>query len=163
MREPQFTLSRNQRDELERRYKQTRERRISERMQAILLLDAGHNREQTARILQVSPKTITRWVRIFVHAGLETLCTLPEGNTDAALTAEQQAQFRVWLDAAVRTTKEAIAWVATTFAVDYSESGMRKLLQRLEYRYKKPAVIPAKADPAAQAAWRTSYAEKRGS
>lgn len=163
MREKLFTLTRSQRDDMERRYKQTYERRISERIQAILLLDAGHNRDQVARILHVNPKTITRWVHVFVDAGIDTLCTIQSGGNDAILTTPQQEQLVAWLDAAVRSTKEAIAWVETTFQVSYTESGMRKLLQRMGYRDKKPAQVPAKADPEAQAAWLTSYAEKRGS
>jgi transposase len=39
---------------------------------------------------------------------------------------------------------------------------MLKLLKRLGYRYKKPAQVPSKADRDAQAAWLTSYTEKRG-
>ncbi|RRR76204.1 MAG: hypothetical protein EI684_03440 [Candidatus Viridilinea halotolerans] len=163
MRKKLFTLTRNQRDDLERRYKQTAERRISERIQAILLLDAGHNRDAVARILHVNPKTITRWMHIFVDAGIETLCTIQSGGNDPILTQPQQEQLMAWLDSTVRSTKEALAWVETTFQVSYTESGMRKLLQRLGYRYKQPVPVPAKADPAAQAAWLTSYAEKRGS
>jgi transposase len=162
MREKLFTLTRSQRDTLERRYKQTSERRIAERIQAILLLDAGHNREQTARILRVNAKTITRWVQLFVQVDLETYCSLQSGGNDAMLTPEQQQQFCTWLDQQVRSTKEAIAWVETSFGVSYTESGMRKLLQRLDYRYKQPAQVPSKADPAAQAAWLDDYLEKRG-
>ena len=163
MREKLFTLSHKQRDDLERRYKQTSERRISERIQAILLLDAGHNREQVARILRVNPKTITRWIHIFVHLGIDTLCTLQSGGNEANLTALEQQQLSTWLDAGVRSTKEAIAWVETSFQVSYTESGMRKLLHRLDYRYKKPAPVPANADPEAQQAWLGQYAEKKGS
>jgi transposase len=162
MRAKLFTLTRSERDALERRYKQTHERRISERIQAILLLDAGHNRDQVAAILHVNPKTITRWVHVYVRAGINTLCTINSGGNDPILTTPQQEHLVAWLDSAVRSTKEAIAWVETTFAVSYTESGMRKLLQRLDYRYKKPAQVPAKSDPEAQAAWLTSYAEKRG-
>ncbi|MEI8164896.1 MAG: winged helix-turn-helix domain-containing protein [Chloroflexales bacterium] len=162
MREKRFTLTRSQRDDLERRDKQTPERRISERIQAILLLDAGHNREQVARILHVNAKTITRWVQIFVRSGMDILCTLQSGGNDSILTPTQQQQLTAWLDSTVRSTKEAIAWVEITFQVSYTESGMRKLLQRMGYRYKQPAPVPAKADPEAQAAWLTSYAEKRG-
>lgn len=162
MREKLFSLTRSQRDTLERRYKQTNERRIAERIQAILLLDANHKREQTARILHVSAKTITRWVKLFVRSDLDTFCTLQSGGNDAALSEAQQQQLSAWLDQQVRSTKEAIAWVEQTFEISYTESGMRKLLQRLDYRYKKPAQVPAKADPDAQAAWLESYAEKRG-
>jgi transposase len=163
MREKLFTLNRSQRDDLERRYKQTAERRSSERIQAILLRDAGHNRDAVARILHVNPKTITRWVHVFVDAGIAALCTIQSGGNDPILTTPQQEQLVAWLDVDVRSTQEAIAWVERTFAASYTESGMRKLLQRLDYRYKKPAQVPAKADPEAQAAWLTSYAEKRGS
>ena len=163
MREKLFGLSRCEREALEWRYKQTAERRISERIQAILLLDAGHNREQVARIVRVNPKTITRWMHIFVRHGSDALCTLHSGGNDANLTPEEQGQLATWLDAHIRTTKEAIAWVETRFAVSYTESGMRKLLQRMDYRYKQPVAVPAKADPLAQAAWLNSYAEKKGS
>lgn len=162
MREKLFSLSRTQRDDLERRYKQTAERRLSERIQAILLLDAGHNREQVARILHVNPKTITRWVRIFVRQGIDTLCTLQSGGNEPNLTPAEQQQLVAWLDAGVRSTKEAIAWVETTFQVSYTESGMCKLLQRLDYRYKKPVGVPANANLDAQRAWLEQYAEKKG-
>lgn len=162
MREKLFTLTRSQRDELERRYKQTSERRIAERIQAILLLDAGHNRDQTARILHLNPKTITRWVKLFVRVDLATYCSLQSGGNEAGLTEAQQQQLAAWLDEQVRSTKEVIAWVEQTFAFSYTESGMRKLLQRMDYRYKQPALVPAKADAEAQAAWLASYSEKRG-
>ncbi len=162
MRDKLFTLSHKQRDDLERRYKHTSERRISERIQAILLLDAGHNREQVARILHVNPKTITRWVQIFVRYGIDTLSTLHSGGNEPNLTQAEQQQLILWLDAGVRTTKEAIAWVEQQFDLQYSESGMLKLLKRLDYRYKQPAQIPSKADPEAQATWLRRYAAKRG-
>ena len=57
---------------------------------------------------------------------------------------------------------EAIAWVEEQFGLSYSDSGMRKLLKRLDYRYKQPAVLPAKADVEAQAAWVETYTAKRG-
>jgi transposase len=99
-------------------------------------------------------------VQIFVRYGIDTLCTLHSGGNEAHLTLVEQQQLIVWLDAGVRTTKEAIAWVESTFHVSYTESGMYKLLQRLDYRYKKPAPVPASADPDAQQVWLEQYAEK---
>ena len=57
---------------------------------------------------------------------------------------------------------KAIAWVEHQFDLQYSESGMLKLLKRLDYRYKQPAQIPSKADPDAQAMWLKRYSAKRG-
>ena len=78
------------------------------------------------------------------------------------MTTEQLEQFTTWLDEAVRSTNEAIAWVEQQFDLEYSESGMLKLLKRLDYRYKQPAQIPSKADPDAQALWLKRYSAKRG-
>jgi len=78
------------------------------------------------------------------------------------MTDEQVQQVTTWLDSDVRSTAEAIAWLEEQFDLSYSESGMRKLLKRLEYRYKQPSVLPAKADPEAQAAWVDTYTAKKG-
>ena len=48
------------------------------------------------------------------------------------------------------SAKDIVHWVAEQFGVRYSESGMTALLHRLGYVYKKPKIIPGKADRAAQ-------------
>ena len=163
MREKLFTLTRKQRDDMGRRYKQTSERRIADRIQAILLLDGGRNAGEVAQILRISQKTIKRWVKVFATYGLDELCTLKYEGSEAPLTPEHLTRFEAWLDESIRTTKEAVAWVEAEFNYSYSESGMVKLLARMGYSYKKPAQVPSKADPVAQAAWVDRYLEKRGS
>ncbi len=66
MREKLFTLTRSQRDDLWRRYKQTTERRVAERLNAILLLDEGRSRGDVRAVSHLHPKTLKRWI---------TLCT----------------------------------------------------------------------------------------
>ena len=161
MRAPLFKLTHSQRDDLQRRYKQAAERRVSERIHAILLLDSGRNRPEVADILQVHPKTIRRWVRIFVDQGMDALCTLDYKGQDELLSPEQFAQLKVWLDDGLHSCAEICAWVHEQFGYDYSDSGMIKLLKRHDYRYKKPAQVPAKADPVEQAAWVRAYTQKK--
>lgn len=134
MRKKLRPLTCGERDSLERRYKQTDKRRISERIQAILLLDAGHTREQVAHIVHVNPKTITRWVYIFMGAGIDALCTLQYTGNRGALSRAQQEWLAAWVEAKGRSPREAIEWVAQEFQVHYTESGMRKLLQRMQVR-----------------------------
>jgi transposase len=162
MREKLFTLSRSQREEMWRRFKQTNDRRVAERLHAILLLDSGQNAEAVSRILHVHPKTLKRWVKAFASGGEAGLTSFNYVGGDGWLTDAQQQRFTTWLDASVRSTAEAIAWVEEQFGYDYSDSGMRKLLKRLDYRYRQPDVLPAKADPEAQAAWVKTYTAKRG-
>jgi transposase len=162
MREHLFTLTRSQRDELWRRYKQAEDRRVAERIHAILLLDEGRSAADVSAILHLHPKTLKRWIRTFAASGVEALCTFHYVGNTTSLNATQLQQFTAWLDDYIRSTKEAIAWVEEQFGFDYTESGMLKLLKRLGYRYKKPAQIPSKADRDGQVAWLESYTKKRG-
>jgi transposase len=162
MREKLFSLSRSQREDMWRRFKQTDDRRIAERLHAILLLDSGQNAQSVSTILHVNPKTLKRWIAIFVAGGEEALMTLNYAGGDGNLTKEQFEQLATWLDADIRSTAEAIAWIEQQFGVAYSNSGMVKLLKRLDYRYKQPSLLPAKADPEAQAAWVKTYTAKKG-
>src|SRR6476661_5732466 len=115
MREKLFTLTRSQRDEFWRRYKQTEDRRVAERIHAILLLDEGRSAADVAAILHLHPKTLKRWIRTFATAGVEALCTFHYVGNTTSLDAAQLQQFTTWLDAHIRTTKEAIAWVDAQF------------------------------------------------
>jgi transposase len=162
MRERLFTLTRSQREELWRRYKQTEDRRVAERLHVILLLDEGRSATDVSAILHLHPKTLKRWIHTFASSGVDALCTFHFVGNTTSLDAAQLQQFTAWLDEQIRTTKEAIAWVEAQFGFDYTESGMLKLLKRLGYRYKKPVQVPSKADRDAQTAWLEDYTEKRG-
>jgi transposase len=162
MRQKLFTLSRTQREAMWRRFKQTDDRRIAERLHAILLLDSGLNADAVSSILHIHPKTIKRWIKAFASGGEDALTSFNYVGGDGWMTDEQLHQFTTWLDADVRSTAEAIDWVEQQFRLSYSESGMRKLLKRLDYRYKQPSILPAKADVEAQAAWVETYTAKKG-
>lgn len=135
MREKQFTLSRSQREAMWRRFKQGGDRRVAERLHAILLLDDGQNAQSVCSILRIHPNTFKRWVKAFVAGGEEALTTLNYAPAEGNLTAVQQ-QLREWPDAEVRSTAEAGARVKEQFVVFYTNSGMVKLLKRLDYRFK---------------------------
>ena len=124
-------------------------------------MDSGQNAEAVSRILHVHPKTLKRWGKAFASGGEAVLTSFNYAGGDGWLTDEQQ-QFTTWLDGDIRSTAEAIAWVEEQFGLSYSDSGMRKLLKRLDYRYKQPSVLPAKANPEAQAAWVDTYTAKGG-
>ena len=162
MRQKLFALSRSQREDMWRRFKQTDDHRVAERLHAILLLDSGQNADAVSSILHIHPKTLKRWIKAFASGGEDALLSLKYGGGDGWMTDEQQQQFTTWLDSDVRSTAEAITWVEQQFGLSYSDSGMRKLLKRLDYRYKQPAVLPAKANPEAQAAWVDTYTAKKG-
>jgi hypothetical protein len=70
---------------------------------------------------------------------------------EALLDEQQLAQLDAHLQTKVYLSAKGIAeWVKERWGVSYTESGMAALLRRLGYRYKKPKLIPGKANPDAQ-------------
>lgn len=65
-------MSRSQREDMWR-LKQTDDRRVAERLHAILLLDSGHNADAVSRNLHIHSKTLRRWITAFVTGGEDTL------------------------------------------------------------------------------------------
>jgi len=55
------------------------------------------------------------------------------------------------------TAKAVAYWVKETFGVSYTESGMTAVLRRLGYVYKKPRLVPSKADREAQTQFIETY------
>src|SRR3954452_15432706 len=98
MRQKLFTLSRSQREDMWRRFKQTDDRRVAERLHAILLLDGGQNADAVSTILHIHPKTLKRWIKAFAAGGEEALTRFNYVGGDSWMTDEQQQQFTSWLD-----------------------------------------------------------------
>src|SRR5215208_385885 len=104
MREKLFTLSRTQSEDMWRRFKQTDDHRIAERLHAILLLDGGQNAEAVSSILHIHPKTLKRWVKAFASGGEDALTKLHYVGGDGWMIDAQVQQFTTWLDSDVRST-----------------------------------------------------------
>lgn len=53
--------------------------------------------------------------------------------------------------------KDIAAYIEGTYGVSYSISGMFDWLKRHQFSYKKPSLVPGKADLKAQKAWISQY------
>ena len=60
-----------------------------------------------------------------------------------------------------QTAKEAVDHIQKTYSISYSTIGVTKLLHRLGFVYKKPKVIPAKADREKQEAFIAMYKQTK--
>ena len=73
-------LTAEQRKHIERRRKATLDRRIYQRLTAVLAVAGGHTREDVANLLGVDLSQLSEWLRVFLDEGLEALCTLADGE-----------------------------------------------------------------------------------
>ncbi len=149
-----LTLTDDARAEVIRRYKAEKNPRFRERLQCLLLKDRGHTHGEVAEMLLVVPETITDWLNLYETGGLDALCRLQTGGSEGYLNPEQTARLQAELDQPVfQTAKQVCAFVQEQFGVSYSERGMRDLLKRWGYSRQKAHLVPAQADPEAQAAF----------
>ena len=95
----------------------------------------------------IDRETVRNHFKRYGKGGLAALQRNDAGGSDAALTEEQQRLLDQHLrENLYLTAKEIAHYVEQTWQVAYSESGMTQLLHRLGYVYKKPRLIPGKAN-----------------
>ena len=75
-----IVLTAEQRKQAERRRKKTLDRRIYERLTALLAVASGRTQEEVARLLGIDPGQLNEWLILFRSEGLDALCTLADGE-----------------------------------------------------------------------------------
>ncbi|AFL73495.1 IS630 family transposase [Thiocystis violascens] len=139
-------------------HRSTREKRAADRIKAVVLLATGWSAEQVAEVLQVDPNTVRTHFRRYQDGGVKALVNLAYRGSTCELSEAELACLDAHLQTHVYLTAKAVAkWVEDTFEVAYTESGMTALLHRLDYVYKKPKLIPGKADAQAQKRFLAEY------
>lgn len=151
-------LSPDQVDDLRWRHRKSREKRICDKIKAILLLDKDYSYEQIADVLLIDDSTIRRWYAKFEEGGIEGLLADFYMGGGSYLTEQQKQTLIEQLESNVYlTAKEIRDYVLKRFKVDYTVKGITNLLHTLGFRYKKPKHIPGKANIEAQLEFIDAY------
>src|SRR6476646_9070962 len=89
-----IVLSSEQRKEIERRRKESLDRRIYQRLTAVLAVASGRTREEVAELLGVSLSQLGEWLRVFRNEGLDALCALHYKGDPGKLTPHQAQRLK---------------------------------------------------------------------
>lgn len=148
-------LTDEERAQLRAQHKKERDKRICDRIKAVLLYDKGWSFSQIAEALLLSEDA----VRHHFNEYKAWKKLKPEGGGSVEkLSAEQSEHLREHLTCHTYLyVKDIIAHVQSTFGISYSVAGMRNWLQRHDFSYKKPSIVPGKANEQAQKAWLAEY------
>lgn len=145
------------------RHKACKQRRFADRIKAVLLLNSGLSFQEVADYLLLDDDTVRTYHKIFVDEGMDGLMKDLYGGGSPLLTVAQQEQLEVHLTHhTYQSAKEICQFVKQTLGARYSVSGMNDLLHRMNFSYKKPKLIPGKADEKAQEKFVTFYRKLQG-
>jgi transposase len=147
-------LTGEQRKEIERRRKATLDRRVYQRLTAVLAVAADKTREEVAQLLGVSRSQLGEWLRVYRNQGLDALCAIHHQGDPGKLKPSQVAQLKEQVSTGCfRNSDQIRDWIEATFGVRYSSSGVKDLLQRIGVSYHKVSGFLWKADPDKQRAF----------
>ncbi|MEX0961626.1 MAG: winged helix-turn-helix domain-containing protein [Simkaniaceae bacterium] len=137
-------LKADERASLQKQHKKERNKRICDRIKAVLLKDEGWTWMQIAHVLLLSEEVLR--VHLKDHHSSKKL--KPEnGGSEEKLFLEQSKKLIEHLGKYTHLyTKDIAAYAKAAYGVDYSVSGMTYWLKRNWFSYKKPSLVPGKAN-----------------
>jgi transposase len=126
-------------------------RRRYRKVTVLVMLHQGYSVEMIEAALGLDDNTIRRYWEGYQEKGIDTYLADHYVPYCGKLSAEQENELSEHLDEYLYLdVKPIIAWVQDKFGVIYTVSGMRDLLHRLGFVYKKTKAVPSRADDEAQ-------------
>ena len=148
-------LNAEEREQLKAQHRKERDKRICDRIKAVLLYDKGWAISSIATALLLSEDAI----RDHIFEYQESKKLKPEnGGSFPKLSLEQsQALIKHLRVHSYLYVKDIIAYVQSTMKIAYTVPGMTDWLKRHGFSYKKPAIVPGKANAEQQHKWIDEY------
>jgi transposase len=152
-------LNEQERAQLKFQHKHERDGRIRDRIKAVLLSDKGWSPQQIAEALLISDQAVRNHLDDFQASRK----LRPEsGGSQEKLSQEQSRKLEEHLqEHTYLYVKDIVEYVKVMFRVHYTIHGLRHWLKRHGFSYKKPAVVPGKANEQQQKEWIASYEKLR--
>lgn len=121
--------------------------RYADRIKTILWLDEGISFSEIAHRLFLDEKTPRRWAGIYFKSGIDALLSDNYTVYEGRLTDAQKALLYEYVDSQVfLEVGPIILYAQEEFNVTFSRSGMRDLLHRIGFTYKKASQTPGGAN-----------------
>jgi transposase len=146
-----FYLPPNELSELRIAHRSEQHKRSAYKINAVILLGSGWNLKKVKEALLLDEETLRNYVERYREGGIENLVKTDHKGSVSHLKIEEIEKLCEELETSIYlTTNAVVSYVEKEFNVSYKPSGMRDLLHRLGYEYKKPKLVPGNPDHEAQ-------------
>jgi transposase len=148
-------LREQDRQQLKLQHKRERDKRVCDRIKAILLFDEGWTPQQIAKVLLISDEAVSNHINEYKSS---RKLKPANGGSEEKLSTEQAKRLDVHLrEHTYLYVKDVVAYVKGLFNVEYTVPGMTHWLRSHGFSYKKPSVMPGKVNAEAQRKWIEEY------
>ena len=139
-------------------HRKEKNKRIADRLKAVLYLNKGFSYEQISELLFLEDNTIRNHYECYVLEGLDGLLKYDYVKPLSYLSVteleklDNHLQINMYLH-----SKNIRHYIEKTYGVSYTLEGVRALLERLNFVYKKTKHLPGKGNLEKQKAFETQY------
>lgn len=124
-------------------HKSIKDKKLADRVKAILYLHYGFSYEETAKLLLLDEVTLRRYFQKFQKKDIEGLLECHYHGGKSQLTTAQREDIERYLVFHTLTTAQQVRdHIFKTYGKTYSIIGITKLLHRMGFAYKKPKIVP---------------------
>lgn len=146
-----FSLANEEQIELRKLHKKEKDKHIADKIKAVILLGEGYSLKEAAKILLLDETTIRRYHTEYKKNGVKDLLKVNYKGRLSKLNLEEEERLKDYLRKNILPAiKEVVEYIKKEFNIEYKNEGARKLLHRLGFVYKKPHIVPSKADSSKQ-------------
>ena len=157
-----LTLEPQVRQEIERRRRTTHDKRIAQRLSAVLWVAEGRAQHEVADLLGVVERQVRKGLRTDRTKGLEALCTLHHRGDPGTLPPAQIERLKTEIATGrFLTAQQSVAWIDETFHVTSTPRGVRDLLPRIGVSSHKATGFFWKAHPTKQEEFIHTYEQHK--
>ena len=157
-----FELTPRKVKQLKQLHKKQRDRRMADKIKAIVLLGTGWSVSEVSEALLLDTETLRNYVKYYREGKIEKVLELRYKGREARLSDSEKLELRTHLEEYTYIdVKSIISYVKNTFGVIYKATAMRTILCELGFVYKKPKLVPNSSDPVATMQYLQRYEEIR--
>ena len=143
---------------LRQAHRRAKNKRDADRIKAVYSLLVGYSLKEVSDILMLDEETVRSYQKQYKAGGVTQLLRWDYKGSACCLSSSELERLRKELETQIHlTTQSVIAFVKLRFKVEYMPSGMRDLLHRIGYEYKKPKLVPGNPDKEAQVEFAQYY------
>jgi transposase len=134
-------------NELRRAHRLAKDKTHADRIKSVYLLSQGMSAQEIAKVLMIDEDTVRNNRKRYEEGGIASLSNDEYKGSETYLSVDELEELDLFLEGTIHLTVESIVeHVKKHYGIGYSVSGMRQLLHRLDFVYKKAKSVPSKAN-----------------